>query len=112
MPQHRQLAAVMFTDIEGYSAIMQQDERKALALKDRHREILEKEHKRFDGRVVQYYGDGTLSVFHSAVLAVECGLAMQLSFRQHPDVPVRIGIHIGDIVIDSDSVYGDGVNLA
>jgi adenylate cyclase len=112
MPQHRQLAAVMFTDIEGYSAIMQQDERKALALKDRHREILEKEHKRFDGRVVQYYGDGTLSVFHSAVLAVECGLAMQLAFRQDPDVPVRIGIHIGDIVIDSDSVYGDGVNLA
>ncbi|MFL5809374.1 MAG: tetratricopeptide repeat protein, partial [Flavisolibacter sp.] len=112
MPQQRQLAAVMFTDIEGYSAIMQYDEQQAIALRNRHREIIEKEHKRFEGRIVQYYGDGTLSVFQSAVFAVECALAMQLSFRKEPMVPVRIGIHIGDIVLDDTAVFGDGVNLA
>jgi adenylate cyclase len=112
MPQQRQLAAVMFTDIEGYSAVMQKDEDRAITLRTRHREILDKEHKRFDGRIVQYYGDGTLSVFQSAVLAVECALAMQLSFRREPEVPVRIGIHIGDIVLDDTAIFGDGVNLA
>jgi adenylate cyclase len=112
MAQHRQLAAVMFTDIEGYSALMQQDEEQAIALRKRHREILEKEHKRFEGRIVQYYGDGALSIFQSAVLAVECALAMQLTFRKAPEVPVRIGLHIGDIILDDDAVFGDGVNLA
>jgi adenylate cyclase len=112
MSQHRQLAAVMFTDIEGYSAIMQEDEEQAITLRNRHREIINKEHARFEGRIIQYYGDGTLSIFQSAVLAVECALAMQLSFRRQPEVPVRIGIHIGDIILDDEAIFGDGVNLA
>ena len=112
MTQHRQLAAIMFTDIEGYTAAMQQSEEKAIALKGRHRQILEKEHLRYNGRIIQFYGDGSLSIFQSAVEAAECALQMQLNFRQDPEVPVRIGLHLGDIVYDEDSIYGDGVNMA
>ena len=112
MSQRRQLAAIMFTDIEGYTATMQQNEQKAIILKDRHREVIQTEHDYFSGRIIQYYGDGTLSIFQSAVQAVECALAMQLTFRKNPIVPVRMGLHIGDIIFDEDQVFGDGVNLA
>jgi adenylate cyclase len=110
--QSRQLAAIMFTDIEGYTAIMQKDEHEAILLKDRHREIVQNEHEKNNGRIIQYYGDGTLSIFQSAVEAVQCALAMQQIFRRVPFVPVRMGIHVGDIMINDGSVFGDGVNLA
>ncbi len=112
MPQSRQLAAIMFTDIEGYTAIMQQNEEQAIMLRDRHRLILEKEHKIFNGNIIQYYGDGSLSIFVSAVQAVQCALAMQQSFCQSPGVPVRMGLHTGDVIINDGHVFGDGVNLA
>jgi len=112
MNQHRQLAAIMFTDIEGYSAIMQQNEQQAITLKNRHRQILQEQHKLCHGSIVQYYGDGTLSIFQSAVEAVECALAMQQAFRQQPMVPVRIGLHMGDVIFDDEQLFGDGVNLA
>jgi len=111
MPQYRQLAAIMFTDIEGYTSIMQENEQKALRWKNRHREILQREHQQFNGRIIQYYGDGTLSIFHSAVNAVACALAMQQEFRKGQIVPVRMGLHSGDIIFDDDQVFGDGVNL-
>ena len=112
MTQPRQLAAIMFTDIEGYTAIMQQNEKRAIALKDRHRLILENEHKNFNGKIVQYYGDGTLSIFDSVVHAVQCALAMQEYFCQWPSVPVKIGLHLGDIITNDGHVFGDGVNVA
>jgi len=112
MTASRQLAAIMFTDIEGYTAIMQRDEQRALNIKNRHREILEKEHAQYSGRIIHYYGDGSLSIFQSAVQAVQCALAMQSAFRQAPEVPLRIGLHIGDVIFESENVFGDGVNLA
>lgn len=112
MAQHRQLAAILFTDIEGYTAIMQRDEEQALFLRDRHRDILQQKHTEFNGRIIQYYGDGTLSIFHSAVEAVDCALQMQQLFCQAPNVPVRMGLHMGDIIINENHVFGDGVNLA
>jgi TolB-like protein/class 3 adenylate cyclase/tetratricopeptide (TPR) repeat protein len=112
MLHHRQLSAILFTDIEGYTSIMQQDEDRAIGLKDRHREILQKEHKRFNGSIVQYYGDGTLSTFASVVEAVHCALAMQQQFLQPPHVPVRMGLHMGDILVSDESIFGDGVNVA
>lgn len=112
MPQHRQLTAILFTDIEGYTAIMEQSEQKAMIIKDRHREILQKEHELFNGRIIQYYGDGTLSTFQSVVEAAQCALSMQQKFRQLPQVPVRMGLHIGDVVFDEGFVFGDGVNVA
>jgi pentatricopeptide repeat protein len=108
----RQLAAIMFTDIEGYTAIMQQSEQMAIGLRERHREILQNAHRQFNGRIIQYYGDGTLSIFQSAVEAVQCAVAMQQAYCRLPKVPVRIGLHIGDIAFDDEQVFGDGVNLA
>jgi len=112
MPQHRQLSAIMFTDIEGYTAIMQQSEEKAIFIRARHREILQKGHEKFNGRIIQYYGDGSLSTFQSVVEAVQCALSMQQEFLQSPNVPVRMGLHIGDIIFNEEHIFGDGVNVA
>jgi adenylate cyclase len=112
MDSHRQLAAILFTDIEGYPALLQKSEQQARVLRERHREILQKEHQRHHGRIIHYYGDGTLSTFPSAVEAVQCALAMQQTFLDAPQVPVRMGLHIGDIILQEDQAIGDGVNLA
>src|SRR5690606_14538726 len=108
----RQLSAVMFADIVGYSALMQGNEAGAARLRKRHREVFIQQHKAHNGRIIQYYGDGVLSVFRSAVEAVECAIAIQTSLQQDEPVPLRIGLHMGDIVFDKTEVYGDGVNVA
>ena len=77
---HR-LAAIMFTDIKGYTALMQQDEHEALRLRDRHREVFNATTKKFKGKILQYYGDGTLSIFQSAIDAVKCGIELQRGFQ-------------------------------
>jgi class 3 adenylate cyclase/TolB-like protein len=107
-----QLAAIMFTDIQGYTALMQQDEDEALVFRNRHREVFNAVTKKFNGRILQYFGDGTLSTFNSAIDAVKCGIEMQQAFRVEPRIPVRIGIHTGDIIISEDGIIGDGVNVA
>jgi len=107
-----QLAAIMFTDIQGYTTLMQQDEVKAVGLRNRHREVFNAETEKFKGKILQYYGDGTLSTFNSAIDAVKCGIELQLAFQQEPRVPVRIGIHSGDIIFTEDDIIGDGVNVA
>ena len=113
MSQHRQLSAILFTDIEGYTSLMQQSEQKAIMLKDRHRQVIQQEHKEFNGRVIQFTGDGTISTFKSLVEAVKCALCMQQQFRlQEPHVPVRMGLHIGDIIFNDQDIFGDGVNIA
>lgn len=108
----RRLAAIMFTDVVGYTALMQRDESKALGAIERHRLILEKYTRKHNGSVLQYYGDGSLSIFPSALEAVECALEIQNELVQAPRVPLRIGIHLGDIKFQAGSVFGDGVNLA
>ncbi len=108
----RQLTAIMFADMVGYTALMQEDERKAKLLRDRQREVLEARVAEFDGEIIQYYGDGALCGFQSAIQAVECGIAVQIDLREEPPVPVRIGIHLGDVAFDKTGVYGDGVNIA
>ena len=110
--RHRQLAAIVFTDIVGYSAMMQQDETRATIVRERHRAVFDELTERFGGRILQYYGDGTLSIFQSAVAAVECSVEMQKAFREEPTVPLRIGIHTGDITFSKEEVYGDGLNIA
>ena len=100
--QSRQLAAIMFTDIAGYTALMQQDEEKAVKVRKRHRKVFEATTAKFNGKILQYYGDGTLSIFNSAIDSVMCGIEMQEEFQQWPQIPVRIGIHLGDIIYDQD----------
>ena len=108
----RQLAAIMFTDIEGYTTLMQQNEERAIQARHKHRHIFNSMTEKHNGRVLQYFGDGTLSIFNSAIDAVGCGIEMQLGFLKNPAIPVRIGIHTGDIILHEDEIIGDGVNIA
>jgi len=108
----RQLAAIMFTDMVGYTALMQEDEEKAKSNRDRHRKVLEESIQNHHGLNLQYYGDGTLSVFGSAIEAVECAVEIQKELQKEPVIPLRIGLHVGDIVYADDGVYGDAVNIA
>jgi len=108
----RQLVAIMFTDIVGYTGLMQQDEGKAIIYRNRHREVFDALTGKFGGKILQYYGDGTLSTFSSAIDAVRCGIELQLAFREEPKIPIRIGIHSGDIIFTENDIIGDGVNIA
>jgi len=110
--QSHQLCAIMFTDIEGYTALMQQDENMAVEFRSRHREVFNPITKKYRGKILQYYGDGTLSTFNSAIDAVRCGIELQQAFAEEPKIPVRIGIHSGDIIFTEDDIIGDGVNVA
>ncbi len=106
----RRLSAVMFTDVVGYTAIMQEDEEAARAVRLRHREALEAAVAGQGGELVQYLGDGSLSTFPSAVRAVTAGIEIQRALRD--DVPLRVGVHQGEITFDEQGVYGDSVNVA
>ncbi|PHI20877.1 adenylate/guanylate cyclase domain-containing protein [Lewinellaceae bacterium SD302] len=108
----RRLAAVMFTDIVGYTALMQADEQKAAAQREQHRQVFEATHGQHNGEILQYFGDGTLSIFASGVKAVSCAIAIQRALNVADGIPLRIGLHIGDIVFDGTDIYGDGVNVA
>ena len=83
-----------------------------MASRNRFCEVLADLLPRHDGTTVQHYGDGTLAIFPSAVEATTCALMIQRSMTAEPRVPLRIGLHVGDIVRDHEGVYGDGVNLA
>jgi TolB-like protein/class 3 adenylate cyclase/AraC-like DNA-binding protein len=108
----RRLAAIMFTDIVGYTALMQKDENAAAKVRAHHRKEFQQCHEIYNGEILQYFGDGTLSVFQSGVQAVECAVAIQKALTKGEPVPLRIGLHLGDIVFDGTDIYGDGVNLA
>jgi TolB-like protein/cytochrome c-type biogenesis protein CcmH/NrfG len=112
MSQHRQLAAIMFTDIRGYTSMMQEDENRAINIRARHRQVFNSITEKHKGKILQYYGDGTLSIFDSAIEAVKCGIDLQLEYLKDPVIPVRIGIHTGDIIYSNEEVIGDGVNVA
>ncbi|MEO6732259.1 MAG: adenylate/guanylate cyclase domain-containing protein [Ferruginibacter sp.] len=108
----RQLAAILFADMTGYTALMQENEHIARTKRKRLKEVLEVSIAQFNGKVLQYYGDGSLSIFSSAIDSVRCAIAIQQQLQQEPVVPVRIGIHTGDVIIEDEAIYGDGVNIA
>lgn len=108
----RQLAAILFADMTGYTALMQENEQLAMVKRKRLKEILESSIARFNGKILQYYGDGSLTIFNSAIDGVRCAIDIQQQLQQEPSVPVRMGIHTGDVIIEDETIYGDGVNLA
>ncbi|HET9277543.1 MAG TPA: tetratricopeptide repeat protein [Flavitalea sp.] len=108
----RQLAAIMFSDMSGYTALMQQNEQLAKDKRRRLKEVLENSVSSYNGKILQYYGDGALSIFNSAIDGVHCAVEIQQTLQQAPKVDLRIGIHTGDISIEDEAIYGDGVNLA
>jgi predicted ATPase/class 3 adenylate cyclase len=107
----RRLVAVMFTDMVGYSALMQADEHSALEKRDRYWEAVDREHVRAGGTVVQRLGDGSMSMFPSALAAIQAAVGIQRDLQPR-GVSVRIGIHVGDVIVDPERLTGDAVNIA
>jgi TM2 domain-containing membrane protein YozV len=110
--KQRRLVSIMFTDIVGYSRIMQEDEQKGIAVRNLHKKVFEEMTDEYDGQLLQYFGDGTLSIFNSSTDAVECAIEMQRKFQKDPIVPLRIGIHTGEIIFNEDDAFGHGLNVA
>ena len=108
----RQLVAVLFADIAGYTALMHSNEEDALKALHRFKAIMEEFVPSSGGRLVQFYGDGCLASFGDAARAVVCAREMQLAFLADPGVPVRMGIHLGDVVFREGNAFGDSVNTA
>jgi adenylate cyclase len=115
----RRLAAILAADVAGYSRLMCADEVGTLAaLKAHRREIVDPAIAQHHGRIVKTTGDGMLVEFASAVDAVTCAVAVQEKMAERtaegtgPRIQFRVGINIGDIIIDGDDIFGDGVNLA
>ncbi len=107
----RRLVAVMFTDMVGYTALMQIDERAAIDKRKRYAAALQANHDAGGGTIVQRLGDGSLSMFPNAIDAVRSAIGMQRELGAQ-DVPVRIGIHLGEVIIEPTGLVGDAVNIA
>jgi predicted ATPase/class 3 adenylate cyclase len=107
----RRLVAVMFTDMAGYTALMQADESLAIEKRDRYVDALERHHDAAGGTIVQRLGDGSLSMFPSALAAARAAVAIQRELGA-AEVPVRIGIHVGDVLVERERLTGDAVNVA
>jgi class 3 adenylate cyclase len=116
----RRLAAILAADVVGYTRLMEADEAGTLAaLKARHKDVLQPIVASHRGRIVKLMGDGVLVEFGSAVDSVECASRLQEAMAAaNASVPgelhivLRIGINLGDVVVDGDDLYGDGVNVA
>jgi adenylate cyclase len=116
----RRLAAVLAADVVGFTALMERDEAGTLArLKELRRSVLYPLLQVHHGRVVKLLGDGVLVEFASAVDAVTCAVEMQTQMRsQNGDLPeqrrilLRVGVNLGDVIVEGDDIYGDGVNVA
>lgn len=116
----RRLAAILAADVVGYSRLMGADETGTLAaLKSHRQELIDPNIAERAGRIVKVMGDGLLVEFSSVVDAVECAVAIQRGMRErHAGTPrdrhisLRIGINLGDVIIDGDDIHGDGVNIA
>tara|TARA_Y100001970_G_C14127593_1_gene799859 strand:- start:165 stop:1406 length:1242 start_codon:yes stop_codon:yes gene_type:complete len=109
----RKLAAIMFTDIVNYSKIMNKSEKNALEILDIHDELLNEAILQFDGNLIKKMGDGNLIEFKSTLDAVKCAINLQQKIKNNKNnFHIRIGIHIGDIIIKDNDIFGDGINVA
>jgi predicted ATPase/class 3 adenylate cyclase len=107
----RRLVAVMFTDMVGYTALLQADERLAIEKRERYLASLEREHEAFGGTIVQRLGDGSMSMFPSSLAAVSAAVAIQRELAAQ-DVSARVGIHVGEVIVEAERLTGDAVNIA
>ncbi len=111
MSQSRQLAAIMFTDIVGYTALMGDDEQDAFDLLRRNRQLQKPIIEKFNGKWIKEIGDGVLASFQTVTDAVQCAISIQQSCNNIPGLKLRIGIHVGEVVFEDNDVFGDGVNI-
>jgi tetratricopeptide (TPR) repeat protein len=109
--QQRRLAAIMFTDIVGYTSMMGKDEKKAFETLRKNRRIQWRLIKKYRGRWLKEMGDGILASFSSNIDAVMCAVSIQKA-AEEVNIPLRVGIHQGDVIFENKDVLGDGVNIA
>src|SRR5215470_4849681 len=112
MPQLRQLAAIMFTDIVGYTALMGEDEQKAFAILRKNRQLQRPFIEKYGGKWMKELGDGVLASFSTVTDAVMCACEIQEACKDISQLKLRIGIHQGEVVFENKDVFGDGVNIA
>ena len=112
MKEGQQLAAIMFTDIVGYTALMGKDVELGLDLIRKNRQIHKPLIEKHGGLWLKEMGDGTLASFNTAIDAVTCAIEIQKRARLELPAKIRIGIHLGDVVFENSDVFGDGVNIA
>jgi class 3 adenylate cyclase len=112
MPIERKLAAIMFTDIAGYTEQMSKDQDLAFILLEEKQSKFKPLIKEHNGTLIKEMGDGTLSQYPTAVDASKCSVELQKLIQDNDKLNVRIGIHLGDIVLRDGDVFGDGVNVA
>jgi len=110
MPIERKLAAIMFTDIVGYTEQMSNDENKAFALIKKKRDLLLPLVEKYEGKLIKEIGDGTLTRYFKADNAIDCASTFQS--KTDKDLNVRAGIHTGEVIVDKEDVFGDVVNIA
>jgi TolB-like protein/class 3 adenylate cyclase len=110
--QSRQLAAIMFTDIVGYTALMGDDEKKAFELLKRNRDIQKPLIKHYNGIWIKELGDGVMASFHTVTDAVFCAATIHQACIAVEGLKLRIGIHLGEVIFENNDVFGDGVNIA
>lgn len=112
MDRKHRLAAIMFSDITGYSRIMSESETQALNLLEENLKIHRSFVQEYDGEILKEIGDGILSLFHSSSDAVNCAIQIQDMCKKIPSLKIRIGIHISEVFMKNNDVFGDGVNIA
>ena len=112
MSQSRQLAAIMFTDIVGYTALMGKDEQKAFEFLNKNRQIQKPIIEQHGGHWIKELGDGVLASFSTVSDAVTAAIKIQEACNAAKDFQLRIGIHLGEVVFENEDVFGDGVNVA
>lgn len=106
-----QHSAIMFTDIVGYTTLMGEDEQRALELLKTNKELHQNLIAQFNGKLIKGIGDGFLASFNLASDAVYCAGALQKSASEN-NIELKIGIHEGEVVLQDNDVFGDGVNIA
>ncbi len=112
MASSQRLAAILFTDIVGYTALMGSNEEEAMLQLQKNRSIHITLIKKYGGSYVKEIGDGTLAHFSSIHEAVRCAIAIQESAKEKMNAQLRMGIHLGEVIFENDDVFGDGVNIA
>ena len=112
MTQSRQLAAIMFTDIVGFTTLMGNDEAKAIELLKKNRELQKPIIEQYNGHWIKELGDGVMVSFSTVSDAVNAAIKIQEACSISKDLILRIGIHLGEVVFENDDVFGDGVNIA
>ena len=112
MSQIRQLAAIMFTDIVGYTELMGEDEEKAFELLKKNRQLQKPLIEQNNGRWIKELGDGVLASFSTVSDAVNTAMKIQKACNLSKEFSLRIGIHHGEVVFEDDDIFGDAVNIA